>query len=225
MAAPRVLLPGWDLQRVLVSEPEGQQKVLLTGQDASPILLQGQNGKPQILAGQDGQTVVLPGQEAAKLLLANRNYQKLVLPTAQNMAASAHQRQEAQVVRVVVAPDGQKLLLPAQKEVQQSGASVVLDSQEGQKVANGQTFLLRGQDSQQVIVLRSNERVNSTASVGMLFLPIPHLLALTHSLTHSRCVLCLPQAPRGADLQRRVNRPGNCLVSQHRRQLLMHPWC
>lgn len=100
MAAPRVLLPGWDLQQLVIPEQEGQQKVLFTDTEGNPILVQ--NGKTHLLAGQ---------QDSHKLLVAGHNYQKFVFPTANKFFSP---QQEAQVMRLVVAPDGQKLLLPPQ---------------------------------------------------------------------------------------------------------------
>ena len=192
-AAQRVLLPGWDLSRLLVPEQEGQQQVLLAAQDGSPIVLQGQNGKTHLvagqegqrvmLAGQEGQRVMLAGQESSKLLVAGHNYQKLILPAQHTLCSSA--QQEAQVVRLVVTPDGQKLLLPAHTLSQKEAtANFVVGQQEGQKVVNGQTFFLQGQDSRQMIVLGAGDRTHSV--LGIPHIPLCHLL-------HCVCV-CVLQA-------------------------------
>ncbi|CAI8023260.1 T-box transcription factor TBX2 [Geodia barretti] len=152
MAAPRVLLPGWDLQQLVIPEQEGQQKVLLTDTEGNPILVQ--NGKTHLLAGH---------QDSHKLLVAGHNYQKLVLPTANKFYSP---QQEAQVMRLVVAPDGQKLLLPPQAPRQeiQAGKNFVLQTQDAQKVMNGQTLLFAGaQDTQQVIMVGPSDKSGATA--------------------------------------------------------------
>ena len=151
-----MVLPGWDLQQLLVPEQEGQRRVLFTDRDESPVLLQSQNGKTHILTGQDSR----------KLIVASQNYQKLIFPAAQKFSSSA--QQEAQVTRLVVAPDGQKLVLPIQATRQEvhSGKSFVLQQQDGQKVTNGQAFLLTGQDLQQVIVFGANESAGHSAGIG-----------------------------------------------------------
>lgn len=151
MASPRVLLPGWDLQQLLVPEQEGQQRVLLADSDGNPIFLQ------------NGKTHILPGQDSQKLLVAGHNYQKLVVPTTNKFSPS---QPEPQVMRLVVTSDGQKLVLPAQAPRQeiQTGKNIVLQQQDAQKVIGGQTLLLTGpQDTQQVIMLGLNDK---TSAIG-----------------------------------------------------------
>ena len=157
-AAPRVLLPGWDLQQLLLSEKEGQQQsVILANTDGSSILLH--NGKTHTLAGQDNQKLLVAA--------AGQHYQTLVLPTANKFSSS---QQEAQVMRLVVTADGQKLLLPMRQEMALS-KNFVLQSQDTQKVMNGQTLLVTGpQDTQQVIMLGAGD--NKIPAIGRPLLPV-----------------------------------------------------
>lgn len=156
--SPRVLLPGLDLQQVMMSELQetGQQKqqlLLLSNQDGNPILVQ------------NGMSQVKPQETKCKVVLTGQNYQqKLIFPASSQKLSLV--QQEADSTKLVVAQECPSVILPTSQSTGQDlplGKTVLYQTQNGQKV--GPAVLVAGSDSSQVVLLDTKDAVTGKLTV------------------------------------------------------------